>query len=325
MSSIYDWSLTAPENARSDDIINWAEGQPPSSVNDSARAMMQRLREYISDRGGAIETKFIVNSDENKTSIALTTKSPIAKYTNDIVIRFRAQNENVGTTSVTLNNLAAQSVYKLTQKGIELLTGGEFKKGGIYELIYHCDIAGKNLGGWYLTSSSTSFFGGCPPGFIATFAMQNLPEGWILCDGKEHSRTEYSNLFAAIGETWGKGNGTTTFNVPDLRGMFLRGLDNERGIDKNRVLGSKQEECFKAHTHTGKTDEAGEHRHEYTKLTKIRPGDSNQAGTRPRFSSPSVDDTTEEAGRHNHTITLDETGGEETRPVNVAVVYAIKT
>ncbi|MDD9333366.1 MAG: phage tail protein, partial [Bartonella sp.] len=48
MSSIYDWSLVAAENARADEIINWAEGQPPSSVNDSARAMMQRVKEYLS-------------------------------------------------------------------------------------------------------------------------------------------------------------------------------------------------------------------------------------------------------------------------------------
>ncbi|EYS91668.1 hypothetical protein X471_00745 [Bartonella bacilliformis str. Heidi Mejia] len=58
MSSIYDWSLQAPENANADEIINWAEGQPPSSVNDSARAMMQRIREYVSDHGGAIEFRF---------------------------------------------------------------------------------------------------------------------------------------------------------------------------------------------------------------------------------------------------------------------------
>ncbi len=52
MSSIYDWSLLALENASADEDINWAEGQPPSSVNDSARAMMQRIKEYLFDNGG---------------------------------------------------------------------------------------------------------------------------------------------------------------------------------------------------------------------------------------------------------------------------------
>ncbi len=52
MSSIYDWSIIASENAYVDESINWAEGQPPSSVNDSARAMMQRIKEYLLDNGG---------------------------------------------------------------------------------------------------------------------------------------------------------------------------------------------------------------------------------------------------------------------------------
>ncbi|MEL6093389.1 phage tail protein, partial [Bartonella schoenbuchensis] len=73
MSDIYDWSLTADTNAHSDDIINWAQGQPPSSVNNSARAMMQRIREYLADNGGTIEAKFIVNSLEKTTSITLNT------------------------------------------------------------------------------------------------------------------------------------------------------------------------------------------------------------------------------------------------------------
>ncbi len=55
MSSIYDWSIIASENAYVDESINWAEGQPPSSVNDSARAMMQRIKEYLLDNGGGLK------------------------------------------------------------------------------------------------------------------------------------------------------------------------------------------------------------------------------------------------------------------------------
>lgn len=65
-----------------------------------------------------------------------------------------------------------------------------------------------------------------PAGMIMAFAgpAENIPAGWLLCDGSEVSRSTYSNLYNAIGVSWGTGNGSTTFNLPDLRGMFLRGV-----------------------------------------------------------------------------------------------------
>ena len=65
-----------------------------------------------------------------------------------------------------------------------------------------------------------------PVGCIMPFAgpVSNIPAGWMLCDGSEVSRSTYANLYNTIGVAWGTGNGSTTFNLPDLRGMFLRGL-----------------------------------------------------------------------------------------------------
>ena len=60
---------------------------------------------------------------------------------------------------------------------------------------------------------------------------ENIPEGWMLCDGAEVSRSEYANLYNAIGVCWGTGDGSTTFNLPDLRGMFLRGVSGDSGND----------------------------------------------------------------------------------------------
>ena len=51
-----------------------------------------------------------------------------------------------------------------------------------------------------------------------------MPAGWLICNGSEVSRSDYPNLYNAIGVAWGIGNGVTTFNLPDLRGMFLRGV-----------------------------------------------------------------------------------------------------
>lgn len=88
-----------------------------------------------------------------------------------------------------------------------------------------------------------------PAGAIQLFAMSAVPSGWLECNGAAVSRTTYANLFAAIGTTYGAGNGTTTFNLPDLRGMFVRGWDNGRSLDPGRALGSKQLAANNPHTH----------------------------------------------------------------------------
>lgn len=74
-----------------------------------------------------------------------------------------------------------------------------------------------------------------PAGIIVPFAgeVENIPYGWLLCDGSEISRSQYTNLYTAIGVCWGTGNGSTTFNLPDLRGMFLRGVSADSGNDPN--------------------------------------------------------------------------------------------
>ncbi|MCZ2158669.1 tail fiber protein [Bartonella sp. 220] len=333
MSSIYDWSLFALENASADEDINWAEGQPPSSVNDSARAMMQRIKEYLFDNGGGIETKFTVDEDTNRTAICLVTKSPFEAYVNGIVVRFKAQGVNRGITNVALNGLPSRPVYQITSEGIAPLKGGEIQKRGLYELVYTCDIAGENADGWFLTNPTIKLpeIPKLPPlpesfssGFIGTFAMEKVPAGWLLCDGQEYSRKEYAGLFAALGTTWGQGDGWETFNVPDLRGMFLRGLDSAQKIDKGRLLGSRQEDSFKNHTHQGKTDSAGNHQHSFIGIKDMAAASPNEWKCYP-YGRDRTNSLTAFAGEHTHTVILEATGGNETRPVNVAVIYAVKT
>lgn len=65
-----------------------------------------------------------------------------------------------------------------------------------------------------------------PPGSLMAYAASTAPSGWLSCDGAAVSRTTYADLFTAISTTWGSGDGSTTFNVPDLRGQFLRGYDS---------------------------------------------------------------------------------------------------
>ena len=72
-----------------------------------------------------------------------------------------------------------------------------------------------------------------PSGMIVPFAgpVEKIPAGWLLCDGTAISRSTYANLYNAIGVCWGTGDGSTTFNLPDLRGMFLRGVSGASGND----------------------------------------------------------------------------------------------
>ena len=72
-----------------------------------------------------------------------------------------------------------------------------------------------------------------PAGLVSPFAGDSIPTGWLLCDGTEISRTEFANLYDVIGVCWGIGDGSTTFNLPDLRGLFLRGVSGNSGNDED--------------------------------------------------------------------------------------------
>lgn len=77
-------------------------------------------------------------------------------------------------------------------------------------------------------------------GAVAMFARNTAPTGWLKANGALVSRTTYATLFAAIGTTFGAGDGSTTFKLPDLRGEFPRGWDDARGVDTGRAFGSAQ-------------------------------------------------------------------------------------
>ena len=87
---------------------------------------------------------------------------------------------------------------------------------------------------------TTAVATGIPSGMVMHFANSTAPSGWLECDGAAVSRTTYAALFSAIGTVYGAGNGSTTFNVPDLRGEFIRGWDHGRGVDSSRAIGSSQ-------------------------------------------------------------------------------------
>ncbi|MET3560725.1 hypothetical protein ABID39_001434 [Bartonella japonica] len=341
MSTIYDWSLKAADNTRADDLIDWSEGQRPSTINNSARGMMQRVREYLSDTGGALEGVVTVDHNQQTTAIRLQSKSQFLEYKNDIVLRFKARGKNVGATTVLLNGLAGKPVYKASDTGVAtLLEGGEIQTGCIYTLVYDEEISGWHLLNPTPVASSQGLASSLyPAGFIGTFAMQAIPSGWLLCDGGAYSRSLYSDLFAAIGTTWGSGDGVRTFNIPDLRGMFLRGFDAGRNIDRGRSFASVQQDLIQTHKHDGHNisvldmdKDDGTHWHGDATIIWGHLLDDDKRLKVASASGVSETDIrtydvlaipSEQSDTQKVIVSADKEG--ETRPINVSVIFAIKT
>jgi len=151
-----------------------------------------------------------------------------------------------------------------------------------------------------------------PTGMIAPFAMSTAPTGWLECDGSAVSRTTYADLFTALGTTHGVGDGSTTFNVPDLRGEFIRGWDNGKGTDSGRTFASSQ------------TDNANS-------ISQFNSSGSGQ------ITGSSFTVTVPTDGSYSSYLSMDgrlttygqgairfQTNGIETRPRNIAMMYCVK-
>lgn len=139
-----------------------------------------------------------------------------------------------------------------------------------------------------------------PAGTVIWTARSTAPTGYLKANGAAISRTTYAALFSAIGTTYGSGNGSTTFNLPDLRGEFIRGWDDGAGIDSGRVFGSKQAQAIQSHTHSGVVG------------TNVN-GSVTVNGGIIGVQSDGVD------------TSIGNTGGPETRPRNIALLACIKT
>jgi microcystin-dependent protein len=102
-----------------------------------------------------------------------------------------------------------------------------------------------------IENSVASFTAGSilPPGVIMPFAGASTPSGYLFCDGSEVSRTTYAALFAALGTAWGEGDGSTTFNLPDLRYKFLRGYGPHIEVTGTGSA-SSNDATFTAHSFT---------------------------------------------------------------------------
>lgn len=168
-----------------------------------------------------------------------------------------------------------------------------------------------------------------PTGSIHQFAYNpGTLAGYLYCDGRAVSRADYARLFARIGTSYGAGDGSTTFNVPDFRGMFLRGFsDGVTTWDPSRVFATRQASANKSHLHEIGVATGGAHTHPFTVFAYNTDsqgvgaitGGANTGSTDGRF-----DGTTASAGDHAHTATCSPNGDTESRPVNFPVYFYIK-
>lgn len=143
---------------------------------------------------------------------------------------------------------------------------------------------------------------GVQPGAVVPYATAAAPEGYLLCDGSAVSRTTYAALFAAVGTIWGAGDGSTTFNLPEGRAEYLRGADAARLIDPTLTVGSWHNHMLASHTHDLKV------------FSRNLSSDGSEEGD----DSVSTSETPV-AGL------ISATGGTETRPRSIVVLWCIKT
>lgn len=133
-------------------------------------------------------------------------------------------------------------------------------------------------------------------GSVIMWAATTPPTNWLICDGAPISRTTYATLFSVLSTLYGAGDGSTTFNLPDYRGVFPRGLDSGRGLDPARALGDYQADAVASHVHgiQGSDDGWGAGR-----------AQTSDRGNNAQFNSEAF-------------------GGSETRPKNMSVQFLIR-
>jgi len=216
--TLYKWSQTASADAAADSTINWAEGQSPSSVNDSARAMMAATAKYRDDIAGAIVT--------GGTSTAYTVLSyqvfDTLAHLNGQMIAFTPHTTNGNVVTLNADGLGARPLR--SAPNVEL-GAGTIIQGTPYVATYNNSDGAFYLQGFYGNpynvpiSAGFDYWGPTTPNSSFAFPI-----------GQAISRTTYASLFSgnpwSIGTTYGVGDGSTTFNLPDKTGRVSAMIEN---------------------------------------------------------------------------------------------------
>lgn len=220
--AIWQWSKTANTNATADPSINWSEGMSPSSVNDSARAMMARVAEWRDDLSGLLTTA------GTSTAYTVTTNQGFASVPNDgqaVAVTMHATNG----TSATLR-ADGGTVYPIQTSAGTAVTAGVLLSGTPYTMKFKAASSAWVLHNYY----SPTPFVEIPVGSMVDYFGTTVPSSnYVFPFGQCLSRGTYTVLFALIGVQYGACDGVTTFGIPDMRGQIAATLDSLGGVARN--------------------------------------------------------------------------------------------
>jgi microcystin-dependent protein len=257
--AFWKWSRTASSNATADNTINWAEGMAPSAVNDSARAKMARIAEWRDDVSGTVTT------GGTATAYTVASNQGFDNFAdlNGAMIAFVPHTTNGATVTLNVDGLGGKPLR--FGPGLELQSG-VLIQGTPYVVSYN-----NSDGAFYLQGGFANPYG-IPLGGLMPYIGSSAPNSaFVLPFGQAISRTTYATLFSLVGGTFGTGDGSTTFNVPDLRGRGIFGLDNMGGSAAGRITvaggnfdGTANGNTGGAQNHTLNTGEMPVHNHPIT-------------------------------------------------------------
>jgi len=324
------WVPATPSFSSSNNSIVVSAPTPPSTASEGDlwfNTNTNELQLYFNSAWTAVQptvsgvTAVTVSTPLTDTGTASNPSLAINSATNSAegVIRIATQAEvNAGTSTTAaivpatlLNSLQAGNYLNDatdTVKGVvELATAAEVVTGtDSTRAITPAALAGAKF----------DLGIGNPAGTVITYAGTNAPAGYLYCDGSSYDTTVYADLFASVGYVYG-GSGSN-FNVPDLRGEFIRGWDDGRGLDSGRSFASTVNSQNKEHKHDI-TDPGHQH--------TIDTADAT-VQTTLTLGSDTIADASTTSSTSSETTGITETdldGGAEAYPRNIALKYFIKT
>lgn len=193
--------------------------------------------------GNDLGTHWTINGNANTIAgtnfLGTTDAVDLAIFTNNTE-KIRITSSGVVGIGIASPNSSALVDMTTTNKGFAMPRLTTAQRLAIITPLDGLQVYDTDLKGFYFFNGTNWNCVTTPAGTVDYFANSTSPVGYLECNGQAVSRTQYPELFTAIGILYGPGDGTTTFNVPDLRGEFIRGADNGKGIDPGRVIGTGQ-------------------------------------------------------------------------------------
>jgi microcystin-dependent protein len=204
----YTWSQTAGSNATASAAVNWQEGQSPSSINDSARAMMAETAKYRDDTAGHTAAAGSASAYTFASSQVFTSTSDL----NGQEITFIAPATNALGVTLNVDSVGAFPLVTAPATGVP---AGSLIAGSVYTATFYSSVSEWRLRSFYVNPFNIPLAGG-----MDYWAPTVPNSNFAFPTGQAISRTTYAALFALIGTTYGVGDGTTTFNLPDKTGRI---------------------------------------------------------------------------------------------------------